>query len=322
MSTQPFNSDGGFTTPGNINFANNAAIQLTPVTGVTIYGNSIDQATALTLDNSGDAALWANANVTINSDSQGSNPQWIFGADGNLTTPGAGGDITGANLIATGTLSATGNVVANAFVGTNGNVDLIAGSYTWTFDTNGNIDLPGGYSSLGISNSGYTTTLKNDSTYVAVDGDNGVVNIVTNGGGTEYTFVDNFNATSSANVLSLTTRNGDSNPVNSKPQIVFGYNGTTDYPQFVHTIHNAGTSVNNRIEFWTSDGAQVGTFPANAILGGTITQGAMQLAVYADATARDAVITSPTPGMMIYVTGVGMQVRGATSWNTIAGSGS
>ncbi len=47
----------------------------------------------------------------------------------------------------------------------------------------------------------------------------------------------------------------------------------------------------------------------------------MQLAVYANATVRDAAITSPAPGMMIYVTGTGMQVRGATSWNTIAGSG-
>lgn len=48
---------------------------------------------------------------------------------------------------------------------------------------------------------------------------------------------------------------------------------------------------------------------------------AIRLAVYANVTVRDSSITSPTPGMMIYVTGTGMQVRGATSWNTIAGSG-
>jgi hypothetical protein len=46
-----------------------------------------------------------------------------------------------------------------------------------------------------------------------------------------------------------------------------------------------------------------------------------QLAVYANTTVRDSTITAPIPGMMIYVTGTGMQVRGATSWNTIAGSG-
>jgi predicted acyltransferase (DUF342 family) len=49
--------------------------------------------------------------------------------------------------------------------------------------------------------------------------------------------------------------------------------------------------------------------------------GAMQLAVYANTTVRDSSITSPQPGMMIYVTGTGMQVRGETSWNTITGSG-
>ena len=234
MSTQPFNSDGGFTTPGNINFANNAAIQLTPVTGVTIYGNSIDQSTALTLNNSGDAALWANANVTINSDSQGSNPQWIFGADGNLTTPGASGDITGAN----------------------------------------------------------------------------VVSAVT------------FNSTESANVLTLQTRNGDdATGTNHLTQVTFGWNNSQQYPQWIATRHN-NSKVNNAIDFYTGDGNANATFPANAILGGSITQGAMQLAVYANTTVRDSVITSPQPGMMIYVTGTGMQVRGGTSWNTIAGSGS
>ncbi len=46
-----------------------------------------------------------------------------------------------------------------------------------------------------------------------------------------------------------------------------------------------------------------------------------QLAVYANTTVRDSAITSPQPGMMIYVTGTGMQVYGATQWNTITGSG-
>lgn len=46
-----------------------------------------------------------------------------------------------------------------------------------------------------------------------------------------------------------------------------------------------------------------------------------QLPVYANSTARDAAITGPTAGMMVYVTGTGMQVYGATQWNTIAGSG-
>ena len=49
--------------------------------------------------------------------------------------------------------------------------------------------------------------------------------------------------------------------------------------------------------------------------------GPVSLPVYANATVRDATITSPQPGMIIYVTGTGMQVRGATSWNTVTGSG-
>lgn len=47
---------------------------------------------------------------------------------------------------------------------------------------------------------------------------------------------------------------------------------------------------------------------------------AIQLASYVDTTARDSAITAPATGMLIYVQGVGMQVYGATQWNTIAGS--
>jgi hypothetical protein len=77
-------------------------------------------------------------------------------------------------------------------------------------------------------------------------------------------------ATGSANALNLVTRNGDANPNNSKTQIALGYNGTTDYSQFVHTRHNAGNSSFNTIELWTSYGTQAGTFPSNAILGLTV----------------------------------------------------
>jgi hypothetical protein len=66
-----------------------------------------------------------------------------------------------------------------------------------------------------------------------------------------------------------------------------------------------------------------GLFSATGnVTGNTISStSTMQLAVYANATVRDSSITSPSPGMMIYVTGTGMQVRGATSWNTVAGTG-
>ena len=154
-----------------------------------------------------------------------------------------------------------------------------------------------------------------------VAGHNGNVTINTGGANTwTFDYTGNLTAPSSTNTLNLVTRNGDANPNYTKTQIAMGYAGTTDYSQFIHTKHNASSGAYNTIDFYTSDGTQAGTFPANAILGGSITQGTMQLAVYANTTVRDSVITAPQPGMMIYVTGTGMQVRGATSWNTIAGS--
>ena len=56
-------------------------------------------------------------------------------------------------------------------------------------------------------------------------------------------------------------------------------------------------------------------------VGQTRVPGPLQLVVYANTIVRNSAITNPTAGMMIYVTGVGMQVYGATQWNTIAGSG-
>jgi hypothetical protein len=45
-----------------------------------------------------------------------------------------------------------------------------------------------------------------------------------------------------------------------------------------------------------------------------------QLPVFANTTARDAAVPTPAPGMMVFITGTGMQIRGATGWNTIAGT--
>ena len=140
-----FGTDGNLTAPGNINFTNNAAIQLNPVTGVTIYGNSVDQATALTLDDAGDAALYANANVTINSNSQGSNPQWVFDTTGNLSIPGA------LNHYVVGNLA---NLAINSWtpiVLTTGD-PVNTGIFSWTFDTTGNLTLPGTSSNINYSN--------------------------------------------------------------------------------------------------------------------------------------------------------------------------
>lgn len=49
-------------------------------------------------------------------------------------------------------------------------------------------------------------------------------------------------------------------------------------------------------------------------------QNPVQLPLYSSNSQRDTSITSPVVGMMIFVDGEGMQVRGNTSWNTIVGS--
>lgn len=51
-----------------------------------------------------------------------------------------------------------------------------------------------------------------------------------------------------------------------------------------------------------------------------VSASSIQLAVYANSTARDAVVTSPQPGMMVYITGVGLQIYGSTQWNTVSGT--
>jgi hypothetical protein len=68
--------------------------------------------------------LGNNGNVYINAnDSIGNTAQWTFGSDGNLTTPGSSGDITGVNLLGTVSVSAAGNVFGNNI---NSNYDLNA----------------------------------------------------------------------------------------------------------------------------------------------------------------------------------------------------
>lgn len=53
---------------------------------------------------------------------------------------------------------------------------------------------------------------------------------------------------------------------------------------------------------------------------GVTSVGALKTVAFASTAARDAAITSPTAGMIVFVTGVGLQVRGATAWNTVAGT--
>ena len=146
---------------------------------------------------------------------------------------------TDGTLQNSGNITSSGNIVANYFIGDGSQLTGISG---------------GGYGNANVAD--FLTDFGS--------------NVVSTTGNVTASY---FSATNSANVLSLTTRSGDSNNSYANPQITMGYAGTADYPSFIHTTHNASTPVDNTIEFWTSDGTQAGTFPANAVLGLTVTNG-------------------------------------------------
>ena len=72
---------------------------------------------------------------------------------GNVTTTA---NVAGAwfigNINATNTITTTGNITANNFIGSDPNVGLVAGSYTWLFDNTGNFNLPGNSFNVNYAN--------------------------------------------------------------------------------------------------------------------------------------------------------------------------
>ena len=90
-----------------------------------------------------------------------------------------------------------------------------------------------------------------------------------------------------------------------------------------NSLSISGTLTVNQI---TSDDSSFVTVEDGLDVNGDVTadsvavSGYFSLPVYANTTVRDSSITSAQPGMMIFVTGTGMQVRGATAWNTVAGT--
>lgn len=90
-----------------------------------------------------------------------------------------------------------------------------------------------------------------------------------------------------------------------------------------NSLSISGTLTVNQI---TSDDSSFVTIEDGLDVNGAVTadnvsvSGYFTLPVFANTTVRDSSITSPQPGMMIFVTGTGMQVRGATAWNTVAGT--
>ena len=118
--------------------------------------------------------------------------------------------------------------------------------------------------------------------------------------------------------------------VNTNANLVLSPNGIGKVASNVDIVPNTANvfSLGSSTRRWNTVYGQYLDLSHNVTIGGNLVvtgnltvAGPIRMAVYANATTRDAAITSPQPGMMIYVTGTGMQVRGATSWNTVAGSG-
>ena len=215
---------------------------------------------------------------------------------GNLGTGGlivATGNVTGGNLVTSGALSVTGN--ANV-----GNIGATAGVFT------GNVSsLNANLGNLAVANffSGDGTALSNvTADFVTITNAN--ANVI----GTFYPLFAN--ATSGVVELDNFGNTIEFNPQGSI--LSFGQAN-------VEVVTNGGGETmnldgnNNKIRFSVTGAANVMTVESIGV--------SLQLATYGSNGARDLAITAPVAGQVIYVTGSGMQVRGATQWNLIAGSG-
>jgi hypothetical protein len=90
----------------------------------------------------GNGTVGSTGNIVFSPYSSPTQQVVIDTASGNLT---AAGNVTAQNF--TGNITITGNVT-----GTSANVDLVAGSYEWSFDNTGNLTLPGNTFSVNYAN--------------------------------------------------------------------------------------------------------------------------------------------------------------------------
>ena len=94
--------------------------------------------------------------------------------------------------------------------------------------------------------------------------------VMTNG---DITGANNISIGANISALTGTFRNGDSGTTVANPQIEFGWANSATYQQWIHTRHYGASTLDNAIDFYTSDGTEFGEFPTNAVLGLTVTDG-------------------------------------------------
>jgi len=85
------------------------------------------------------------AGLQIGNRSAGGNITFFYNSTSNVMTLSHGANI--ANV-----LNVAGNITANSLIGVGTNVELVGGSYTWTFNGSGNLVLPGNAFSVNYAN--------------------------------------------------------------------------------------------------------------------------------------------------------------------------
>ena len=220
-----FDKSGNLTAPGNITantFVSNAFnvltagnLSITSQYGLGVTGTILEQDGTLELIGNASGCVvvgWNSSYGTLGPVAQmhfspagnggniivttgntaGTSYDWAFDNTGNLTTPTGAGDITMSG----------GNITGfNTMVGNQANVDLIAGSYTWTFANDGKFYTPEsgqirtsspfyGISVLDYSGNSFVSM---DASNMSIQG-NDAVTIATNSG-TQFVFTNgNLNA--------------------------------------------------------------------------------------------------------------------------------
>ena len=220
-----------------------------------------------------------------------------------------------------------------------------AGNLAWTTDSSdyGNANVATLLSAFG-SNS-IVTTGNVSANYFVGNGSlltgisSGIQSSIANGTSNVDIATANGNATITANAVTYTfgtnstlTLPGGSQlrPLGANLDIIAG---TGSYVNLITSDESSSMGVDNGGGYivtaggtWNFDTTGNLTAPGNVSAVGNITGNNINastsfgLPVYANATVRDSAIASPQPGMMVFVSGTGLQVRGATAWNTVAGT--
>jgi hypothetical protein len=244
---------------------------------------------------------------------------------GTLTSLTVTGNVDSTTGIFNGDGGGLSNIVAGNIVGTVANATHASTANTVVDAAQSNITSVGTLTSLDVS--GNLTSGNANLGDLAIanffsgDGSN-LSNVIA-----DQIFVNNANSSSSSTFYPIFT----SSTGNAEVELD-NFGNTIDYVPATGTLSfkqaNVDIVTNGGQETIELDGSNNKinisvTGAANAVVLTDVAMVAsipMQLPVYASNGARDAAILSPSAGMMIFVSGQGMQVSNGSAWNNVAGT--